>query len=1095
MMILGKFRQWLHDTLETRPQGRSVSRERRVQLRLEALEAREVPATFNVSTIDQLRAAIDKANSTAAADVINLKAGVVFDLNTTDAPKSPNLGNPLVIASGGGALTIRVASGANATLLQDGTDRVFIIEQGAKLSLSRVTITGGYADADSDFGAQGGGILSFGTLSVANSIIQNNYVLGDGCEGNSDAIGGGIASYGALTVTNSTIAYNEAEAGDNWDDDCIGYFAKGGGVAHFKGKLTITNTLFRDNLAQGGFSGAEGDAIGGFAAGGGLFAGPNDQASDIPSISITNSTFLRNQAIGGGAEGFDEYYSTARGGAAFGGGAALGGPYGSKYPPAPGQSTAAITITGTTFSQNLAQGGNAEFTGGEGNEAIGGDASGGGLFFSVQANVVLSKDNFIQNQAQGGQATVDDSFEGGNYARGGSAFGGGVAAGTRFDLPVDCCGYQTERLPFYGNLTITSSDFRSNTAQGGAAFGGAEGSTDGGDGYGGGLAQYGGRGLTQVTSSTFSGNKAEGGKGNRAAEFDFGYVDGGQASGGGIFFGQGQDRHKEDGPLVSRLNIKNSTLQSNQALGGDAILDGAEGNGGYAYAGRASGGGLAVNGQVGVTIANVLFNANKAQGGEADVSGGEGGQGGDAYGGAVSVGQASRFSGTLSITSSTFTANKANGGKATVNDPDGADDFDGLWAYGGNGVGGALALGGSGHNRSSTNFSVTLSTFTGNEANGGNAVIGGQGEAYAGDGIGGAVAHGGGSSGPRFAEVKGSSYFDSVLNVTTTTFKGNTARGGDAETRGSSNSCDDRAYGGDGIGGGLFTDPYVQTQVTRSTFDTNVAQGGDADNRGEADRVKGGHGLGGGLALGTNYGYSRYGFSGGEGGDYQLILANCTFAYNEALGGEADDADKKSRGGDGAGGGLFIQAGSYARLVNNTIAYNVAQGGEGDDCDGEGRGGGLYSGDECECGDKGPSLVYGVSYGYGIEMLNTLIALNLADCGNDVYGRVNSLGCNLIGDAEGSCGFDDCDPLFGDLLNVFDPKIGQLANNGGPTRTIALLKGSPAINRGNNSVLATSPFSIDKLTVDQRGHMRKAGPRVDIGAFEYGSPVLGRGQP
>ncbi|HEX4480452.1 MAG TPA: IPTL-CTERM sorting domain-containing protein [Rudaea sp.] len=65
--------------------------------------------------------------------------------------------------------------------------------------------------------------------------------------------------------------------------------------------------------------------------------------------------------------------------------------------------------------------------------------------------------------------------------------------------------------------------------------------------------------------------------------------------------------------------------------------------------------------------------------------------------------------------------------------------------------------------------------------------------------------------------------------------------------------------------------------------------------------------------------------------------------------------------------------------------------------------------------------------------------------------------------------------------NVFaaDPKLGPLANNGGPTLTRALLPASPAINAGDNS-------STSNLTTDQRGagFARIVGPAVDIGAFE-----------
>lgn len=56
-----------------------------------------------------------------------------------------------------------------------------------------------------------------------------------------------------------------------------------------------------------------------------------------------------------------------------------------------------------------------------------------------------------------------------------------------------------------------------------------------------------------------------------------------------------------------------------------------------------------------------------------------------------------------------------------------------------------------------------------------------------------------------------------------------------------------------------------------------------------------------------------------------------------------------------------------------------------------------------------------------------------------------------------------------------DPLLGPLADNGGPTLTMLLQPGSPAINAGSN------PFS---LTEDQRGTQRVWGQAIDIGAVE-----------
>jgi hypothetical protein len=67
-------------------------------------------------------------------------------------------------------------------------------------------------------------------------------------------------------------------------------------------------------------------------------------------------------------------------------------------------------------------------------------------------------------------------------------------------------------------------------------------------------------------------------------------------------------------------------------------------------------------------------------------------------------------------------------------------------------------------------------------------------------------------------------------------------------------------------------------------------------------------------------------------------------------------------------------------------------------------------------------------------------------------------------------------PLPADTLAV-NPRLHTLADNGGPTPTMALLEGSLAIDRGDNPL---------GLSYDQRGPTfpRTRGVRTDIGAFE-----------
>jgi hypothetical protein len=109
------------------------------------------------------------------------------------------------------------------------------------------------------------------------------------------------------------------------------------------------------------------------------------------------------------------------------------------------------------------------------------------------------------------------------------------------------------------------------------------------------------------------------------------------------------------------------------------------------------------------------------------------------------------------------------------------------------------------------------------------------------------------------------------------------------------------------------------------------------------------------------------------------------------------------------------------------------------------------------------------------EFLNSLVALNVGQ-GADTSGNFVSLGGNLIGVTNGGTGFTAPGDLTGSSSAPIDPQIGPLADNGGPTLTMALMPGSPAINAGRAS---------GGSSTDQRGTPRPQGTGPDIGAFEY----------
>jgi CSLREA domain-containing protein len=134
-----------------------------------------------------------------------------------------------------------------------------------------------------------------------------------------------------------------------------------------------------------------------------------------------------------------------------------------------------------------------------------------------------------------------------------------------------------------------------------------------------------------------------------------------------------------------------------------------------------------------------------------------------------------------------------------------------------------------------------------------------------------------------------------------------------------------------------------------------------------------------------------------------------------------------------------------------------------------------------------------------LELFNSLLANNIDlyahgdfDCDGTLYThRANLLGVAAACDGQNCLptGMETCPVIVGDgyYTQLNSPStLGPLANNGGPTSTIALLPGSNAIDFGDAAAGCINPSS-QPLAVDQRGFSRPAGITCDVGAFEAGA--------
>jgi hypothetical protein len=387
-----------------------------------------------------------------------------------------------------------------------------------------------------------------------------------------------------------------------------------------------------------------------------------------------------------------------------------------------------------------------------------------------------------------------------------------------------------------------------------------------------------------------------------------------------------------------------------------------------------------------------------------------------------------------------------------------------LGGSGGNpGGGGGGGLGGAIFNEGTLN--VLQSTVTGNTAVGG-----------AGGGIGATHVYGGGGGGaPGYSGGAGSMYYggggggvggagapggasaagsggNNELGMSAGSGHPGTAGGGGGGASligGSGQQLSSAGFGGGG-GGGYHSAGSGGFGAggggSGSAFPRNAGQGGFGGGGGGGS-LRGIPGFGGGFG-GADYGFRSGGGGAGLGGAIfndggTVTITNSTFTANSAVGGAA--GSEHSGAGKGLGGGVFNLNGTLT-LLNSTLSGNTAA--------------------------QGGGCIYNYSTGTGtVNMSNTILAkstgnvTDFAGFGGQTFGAGNAT--NLILNNNGFVG-------TGTITGV-NPLLSALGNFGGPTRTLALLPGSPAINAGTNTGAPAT---------DQRGVSRPQQLIVDIGAFE-----------
>ncbi len=192
------------------------------------------------------------------------------------------------------------------TVSANNKSRVLTVSQGT-VSISGLTLSDGLYDFKSSNLSYGGGaIISYGNLTLTDSVISNCHTIGRGAY--VTALGGGIFTGGHLTVNNCTFSGNSTTYTDSFYGNAMGGAIGNNNV----GVASITNSTFVGNSAiwqgtrtggaQGGAIGSQGkltmtsSTLSGNSISGD--SGGNSGGADIAGLTTVRNCILNSQSIG-----------------------------------------------------------------------------------------------------------------------------------------------------------------------------------------------------------------------------------------------------------------------------------------------------------------------------------------------------------------------------------------------------------------------------------------------------------------------------------------------------------------------------------------------------------------------------------------------------------------------------------------------------------------------------------------------------------------------------------------------------------------------------------------------------------------------------